>query len=114
LEGQQIAAHAKKGRCRLASIEAGHHGADQGQDSSILNRQSAIDNHQGALTLRDVKNEDRTGYVHENTGEDDKMSSEEHAFYMKMRQLLDNRQQSKGLLPRTCTDYTIIGANWHH
>ena len=29
----------------------------------------------GALTLRDVKNEDRPGYVHENTGDDDKMSS---------------------------------------
>jgi hypothetical protein len=30
----------------------------------------------GALTLRDVKNEGRPGYVHENTGEDDKMSCE--------------------------------------
>ena len=29
----------------------------------------------GGLTLRDVKNEDRTGYVHENKGDDDKMSS---------------------------------------
>jgi len=34
----------------------------------------------GALTLRDVKNEDRPGYVHGNTGEDDKMSSEKPAF----------------------------------
>ena len=29
----------------------------------------------GALTPRDVKNEDRPGYVYENTGDDDKMSS---------------------------------------
>ena len=29
----------------------------------------------GALIYRDVKNEDRTGYVHENKGDDDKMSS---------------------------------------
>jgi hypothetical protein len=28
----------------------------------------------GALTLRDVKNEDRSGYVYENTGDGDKMS----------------------------------------
>ena len=34
----------------------------------------------GGLTLRDVKNEDRPGYVHENTGDDDKMSSEKHEF----------------------------------
>jgi hypothetical protein len=34
----------------------------------------------GALTLRDVKNEDRTDYVHENTGNGDKMSRENHAF----------------------------------
>jgi hypothetical protein len=34
----------------------------------------------GGLTLKDVKNEDRTGYVHENTAESDKMSSENHAF----------------------------------
>jgi hypothetical protein len=34
----------------------------------------------GALTLRDVKNEDRPGYVYENKGDDDKMSSEKHDF----------------------------------
>ncbi|MGD1105350.1 MAG: hypothetical protein ABSA59_25165 [Terriglobia bacterium] len=48
--------------------------------SSIANRQSTIDNHQGAVTLRDVKNEDRPGYVYENTGDGDKMSSEKHGF----------------------------------
>jgi hypothetical protein len=35
----------------------------------------------GGLSLRDVKNEDRPGYVHENTGDDDKLSIEKHAIY---------------------------------
>ena len=34
----------------------------------------------GGLTLRDVKNEDRPGYVHENTSDDDKMSCDEAGF----------------------------------
>jgi hypothetical protein len=34
----------------------------------------------GAQTLRDVKNEDRTDYVHENTENDDKMSPEKSGF----------------------------------
>ncbi len=34
----------------------------------------------GGLTLRDVKNEDRPGYVHEKKGDDDKMSSEKQGF----------------------------------
>jgi len=52
--------------CRLpiASIVARQYLA-QGQDCSILNRKSSIDNCQWALTHRDVKNEDRTGYVYE-------------------------------------------------
>jgi hypothetical protein len=33
------------------------------------------------LTPKDVKNEDRPGYLDENKGEDDKMSSEKHAIY---------------------------------
>jgi hypothetical protein len=33
-----------------------------------------------SLTLRDVKNEDRSDYVYENNGDDDKMSSEKHGF----------------------------------
>jgi hypothetical protein len=37
-----------------------------------------------APTRRDVKNEDRSGYVHENTGDVDKISSEKQAFYRKM------------------------------
>jgi hypothetical protein len=34
----------------------------------------------GALTPRDVRNEDRPVYVHENKGKSDKMSSEIHGF----------------------------------
>ncbi|MGD1100444.1 MAG: hypothetical protein ABSA59_00125, partial [Terriglobia bacterium] len=34
----------------------------------------------GALTPRDVKNEDRPGYAYENKGDDDKMSGEKHGF----------------------------------
>ena len=41
----------------------------------------------GALTLRDVKNEDRPGYVPENKGDGDKMSSEKHGFYTRMHEL---------------------------
>ena len=35
----------------------------------------------GGLSLRDVKNEDRSGYVHENKGDDDKLSIDKHAIY---------------------------------
>jgi hypothetical protein len=66
--------------------------------SSIANRQSTIDNWQGTLTLRDVKNEGRSGYVYENTGNDDKMSSYKTGFYTKMHPLRDNRHPSVGLL----------------
>ena len=34
----------------------------------------------GGLPPRDVKNGDRPGYVHENTGDDDKLSSEKHGI----------------------------------
>jgi hypothetical protein len=34
----------------------------------------------GALTLRDVKNEGRSGYVYENTGNTDKLSTQETSF----------------------------------
>jgi hypothetical protein len=37
----------------------------------------------GELTARDGKNEDRTDYVHENTGEDDNMSVTNHGFLQK-------------------------------
>jgi hypothetical protein len=44
----------------------------------------------GALTLRDVKNEDRPGDVYENTGDGDKMSGEKTGFYTKIHSLRDN------------------------
>ncbi len=49
--------------------------------------QQAIDEE---LTPRDVKNEDRPGYVHENTGDDDKMSGENAGFYTKIHTWHDN------------------------
>jgi hypothetical protein len=61
----------------------------------------------GALTLRDVKNEDRPGYVYENTGDDDKMSGEKTGFCRKMPPFHDNRQQSVGTVDRGCTAYAI-------
>jgi hypothetical protein len=65
----------------------------------------------GALSPRDVKNEDRPGYMHENTGDDDRMASEKHGFYTKMHQMRDNRQHSVGLIGRKCTQVTRkIGA----
>ena len=39
---------------------------------------------------RDVKNEDRSGYVYENKGDNDKMSGEKHGFYTKMHELHAN------------------------
>jgi len=54
----------------------------------------------GTLTLRDVKNEDRPGYVYENTGESTKCLAKNTAFCTKMRQLSDNRQESGGLIGR--------------
>ena len=50
------------------------------------------------LSLRDVRNEGRTGYVYENTGDDDKMSSEIPAFYTNLHLLCGHRQVSIGLL----------------
>ena len=47
----------------------------------------------GALTLRDVKNEDRPGYVHENKSRTTKCHAKNAAFYTKMHLLGDNRQQ---------------------
>jgi hypothetical protein len=44
----------------------------------LANTLTAVRN--GALTLKDVKNEDRSDYVHENTGDADTMSSDEHGF----------------------------------
>jgi hypothetical protein len=73
--------------------------------SQIVNRQSTIA--KGALTLRDVKNEGRPGYVYENTETDDKMSGEKTGFYTKMHSLRENHQESAGFLGRKCISYTI-------
>ena len=62
----------------------------------------------GELTLRDVKNEDRPGYMYENKGDDDKMSGERTGFYTKMHPLREDRRQSVGLLCRKCTSHAII------
>jgi hypothetical protein len=56
----------------------------------------------GALTLRDVKNEDRSGYVYENKGEQTQCLVTKPAFCTKMRQLRDNRKQFSGLFGRKC------------
>jgi hypothetical protein len=60
-----------------------------------------------ALTLRDVKNEGRPGYVYENTGNDDKMSSEKNGFCTKMHPLCEGLQESVRFLGRKCISYTI-------
>jgi hypothetical protein len=49
-------------------------------------------------TPKDVKNEGRSGYVHENTGNDDKMSGYKTGFCTKMHPWRKNRQQSVGIL----------------
>jgi hypothetical protein len=59
----------------------------------------------GALSHKNIKNEDRSGYMHENTGLLTKCHAINAAFYTKMHQLHDNRQQSVGLLGRKCTGH---------
>ena len=62
----------------------------------------------GALTLRDVKNEDRTpGMCMKTQATMTKCPAKNTAFYRKMHQLRDNRQKSGGLFGRKCTDYAI-------
>ena len=52
-------------------------------------------------TLRDVKNEDRSGHVHENKGDDDKMSDEIHAIYTrKARITLESTIILRALRPK--------------
>ena len=62
----------------------------------------------GALTHRDVKNEDRTGYVYENKDDDDKMSGEKQVFYMKMHPWREDQQESAGFLGRKSIGCAII------
>jgi hypothetical protein len=98
---------------RSAPLEAARPYTVQGQDSSILKRKSAIDNRQstivkGGPTPRDVKNEDRTGYMYENTGELTKCDAQNAAFYTKIRRLRANRQHSVGLMGRKFKNCAII------
>ena len=59
----------------------------------------------GALSHKNIKSEDRSGYMHENTGKLTKYHAINAAFYTKMHQLHDNRQQSVGLIGRKRTGH---------
>ena len=59
------------------------------------------------MTQRDVKNEDRPGYVYENTLNDDKMSGQRTGFYTKMHQLREDQREPVGLIGRKCKGYSI-------
>ena len=65
----------------------------------------------GALTLRDVKNEDRTDYVYENTENDDKMSRKKNGFLRKMHQMSLKETKSVGLFGRKFTHYARLADN---
>jgi hypothetical protein len=62
----------------------------------------------GVLTPRDVKNEDRTDYVHENKGKMTKCTPLKPAFYTKIPPLCDCRPHRGGLLGRNSTDCVAI------
>lgn len=64
-------------------------------------------------TRRNVKNEGTSADLHENNGNDDKMSNEKQASYMKMHPFRDSRQQSSGIIGRKCNNGTIFGAKCH-
>jgi hypothetical protein len=104
-EGQQNAAPGEDASlrliadCRLSICEVlPHCGGSRMCFSRVRN---------GALTHRDVKNEDRTGYVYENTGDDDKLSGQRTGFYTKMHSWREDQQESVGFLGRECISYTI-------
>ena|SRR5208282_1633633 len=59
------------------------------------------------LTLRDVRNEGTSGDVHQNKGDGTNCLAKDRAFYTKMHQLSDDRQESCGFSARKCTDYAI-------
>jgi hypothetical protein len=61
-----------------------------------------------ALTLRDVKNEDRSGDVYENKGRATKCTAIFPAFYMKMHQWHDNRLESVRLFGGNGIIWTVI------
>lgn len=62
----------------------------------------------GVLSGKDVKNEDRSGDVHENKRKTTKCTPLNSAFCKKMHRLRDNGRQSSWLFWRKCTVFTII------
>ena len=74
--------------CRFAIVEVFHRGlrtSDLGLCALLpplwRSTNTLTKARSGAQSQREVKNEDRTGYVHENKGAYDKMSIEKHAIY---------------------------------
>src|SRR5271157_3401328 len=66
------------------------------------------------LAPRDVKNEDRPGYVHENKGIATNCTPLNSAFCTKMHPSSDNSPKSAGVLDLKCTACTILcGENAH-
>ncbi len=65
----------------------------------------------GGPVLRDVRNEDRSGYVYENIGDDDKMPRGLPASHTEMHQLDGSRQRSSGLHSQKYTDSPVIRGN---
>jgi hypothetical protein len=66
----------------------------------------------GALGLRNVKNGGTSGDVYENTGGDDKLSTDETAFLQENAPMSHDLQKSVGLFGGNCTNHTLIGAKW--
>ena len=64
----------------------------------------------GRLSLRDVKNEDRTGYVHENKCDIDKMSSEKHVIYQENAPI---DASLTGIEQADCTKMHNLCGNWN-
>jgi len=62
----------------------------------------------GALSARDVKNEDRSGYVYEKTGERTICHAKNGAICRKMHELHDDLPESVGLLGRKCINRAVI------
>ena len=73
----------------------GYHRAGSGTETSALAKspiqviwEGRISRVWGRPDPRDVKNEDRSGHVYENKGDDDKMSIAIQGFYTKMHRIV--------------------------
>jgi hypothetical protein len=60
------------------AVGCAHQGGFDGVSEALRH---TLGGQQQIRTLRDVKNEGRTDYVYENTGNDDKMSCEQSGFF---------------------------------